>query len=431
MEPTSVAKLQSEIEYLRISEEDEVRRILYVLAALVCDYEMMIRANMDMTEQLDLIFAKARLSQYLDGTAPIITTRRIIGIRNGRHPLLDKDTCVPLDFSMNEDVSGVIITGPNTGGKTVAMKTVGLLSVMAQCGLHIPAEEGSIMTMFSSYLCDIGDNQSISENLSTFSAHMKNIIQILGKMDEDSLVIIDELGSGTDPGEGMGLAIAILEELRRSGPMFLVSTHYPQVKDYSTSTDGIISAAMSVDKETLTPRYKMIMGETGESCAIDIAKELGLADHILKEAHDVTYSHYEPKECSHASESNTNKFETKSRTRNSNHDKRRRSSKLIPVQDESQKNESIYDFKMGDSVKIQPNNEIGIVYKPANKQGDVCVQVKGEKLMINHKRVKLHIPAESLYPEGYDMSIIFDSVANRKARNKLDKGNPIGVIEYD
>lgn len=416
MEPSSVGKLQSELEDMRMREEDEVRRILYELSALICDHEFEIKRNIDMTDQLDLIFAKGRLSQAMDGTEPKISTNRQIKINKGRHPLLDPEQCVPLDFIMDENISGVIITGPNTGGKTVALKTVGLLSLMAQCGLHIPADEGSILTMHSSYMCDIGDNQSISENLSTFSAHMTNIIRILKDVDSESLVIMDELGSGTDPAEGMGIAMAVLEELRRSGCMFLVSTHYPQVKDYSQNTQGILSARMAFDKDTLTPLYKLEMGETGDSCALHIAKDLGLPQRILDEAHEFTYGHEADagKDLSDSKELlNKNK------------------SKIIkakPVEDQTEKP---YGFKQGDSVKISPGNETGIVYEPTNKMGEICIFIKGEKKMYNHKRVKLNIPAESLYPEGYDMSIIFDSVENRKARNKLDKGNPVGVIEYE
>lgn len=435
MEPSSVGKLQSQLEDLRIQEEDEVRRILYTLSALVCEYEYQINSNIDMVNQLDFIFAKGRLSQAMDGTEPKVTTKRVIELINGRHPLLDKEKCVPINFSMNggatdnmsENVSGVIITGPNTGGKTVSLKTVGLLSMMAQCGLHIPADDGSVVAMHSSYMCDIGDNQSISENLSTFSAHMTNIIGILGDVDNESLVIIDELGSGTDPAEGMGLAIAIMEELRRKGCMFLVSTHYPQVKDYSQNTDGIVSARMAFDRGTLTPLYKLEMGETGDSCALHIAKELGLSQHILDNAHEVAYNDMP---CNDMPNAEVKAFvgEKLATVNKSNYGGM--SSKIIPSKEEKE-GDKPYEFKIGDSVKIQPDGQLGIVYKPTDNKGEVCVQVKGDKLMFNHKRVKLHIPAESLYPEDYDMSIIFDSVENRKAKNKLDKGNPTGVIEYE
>ena len=199
---------------------------------------------------------------------------RRLNIKKGRHPLLAADSCVPLDFEMDEGTSGVIITGPNTGGKTVAVKTVGLLSLMAQCGLHIPCEEGSYIAMQDNYWCDIGDSQNISQNLSTFSGHMTNIISVLEKASRDSLVLLDELGSGTDPAEGMGIAVAVLEELRQRGCMFLVTTHYAQVKTYAQQSGGVKSARMAFDRENLRPLYKLEMGMSGESCALHIAQRL-------------------------------------------------------------------------------------------------------------------------------------------------------------
>lgn len=430
MEPSSVGKLQNQLEELRIKEEDEVRRILYTLSALVCEYEYEINSNIDMVNQLDFIFAKGRLSQAMDGTEPTVTTGRQINIEKGRHPLLNKEKCVPIDFSINEGESGVIITGPNTGGKTVSLKTVGLLSIMAQSGLHIPAKEGSIIAMHSSYMCDVGDNQSISENLSTFSAHITNVIDILNKVDSQSLVIIDELCSGTDPAEGMGLAIAIIEELRYKECIFVVSTHYPQVKDYSQNTDGIVSARMAFDRDTLTPLYKLEMGETGNSCALHIAKKLGLKNHILDNAQSLTYSQLPSTESNIivGKKLNENNNKNKQKTNTGSHVGS--NNKIVPAQKEKE-GEKPYIFKIGDSVKIHPDGQLGIVYKPNDSRGDVCVQIKGEKLMFNHKRISLHIAAENLYPDDYDMSIIFDSVKNRKAKNKLDKGNPTGVIEFE
>lgn len=185
---------------------------------------------------------------------------------------MEKDSCVPLNFELGDGVQGVIITGPNTGGKTVAIKTVGMNCFMAQCGLHVSCEEAEIC-MNNQILCDIGDGQNISENLSTFSAHITNVLDILKKANRESLVIMDELGSGTDPTEGMGIAIAILEELRKAGALYLVTTHYPEVKNYAERTEGIINARMAFDRESLRPLYRLEIGKAGESCALYIAKK--------------------------------------------------------------------------------------------------------------------------------------------------------------
>ena len=415
MEPASVAKIQTELQDLKIQEDEEVRIILFTLSSEILDNAGEITINLDVSERLDFIFAKARYSQEIDGNPAEITTDRIVRIIKGRHPLLDKEVCVPLDFSMNKNTSGVIITGPNTGGKTVTLKTVGLLSVMAQCGLHIPADKETVICMHDNYLCDIGDNQSISESLSTFSAHMNNIIGILEEVTSDSLVLLDELGSGTDPSEGMGIAVAVLEELRNIGCMFLVTTHYPQVKDYALKSESIKSARMAFDKETLSPKYRLEMDEVGESCAIHIAEKLGLPSHILGHAKLIA-------ESADSGKIGMENFDFSKPSGSGDQTRSKPKQKLIKKK-EPQVESRIFEYNIGDNVKIQPGNITGIVYKPADEKGDVCVQVKGEKAMYNHKRLKLHIPAGELYPPDYDFSIIFDTVDNRKAKNKLDRGS--------
>ena len=226
IEPTGVAKLAEELQLLKIDEENEVYRILYTLTAMVSDHIPAMQENMRMIERLDFIFSKGKISLELDCVEPSINFDRRIVLKKARHPLMDKDINVPLDFEMGKNERGIVITGPNTGGKTVALKTVMLNSYMAQCGLHVTCKEADL-PMNLNYLCDIGDGQDISENLSTFSAHIKSVLEILGMVNRDSFVIMDELGSGTDPAEGMGIAVAILEKLKESGANFLVTTHYP------------------------------------------------------------------------------------------------------------------------------------------------------------------------------------------------------------
>lgn len=265
IEPTGVARYYEELQQLKIGEENEVYRILYTLTAMVASVSPVMGENISMLERLDFIFSKGKLSIDLGATEPAVNTERRIVLKNARHPLMDRAVNVPLQFAVGEgDVQGIVITGPNTGGKTVAVKTVMLNCMMAQCGLHVTCGAADIC-MSNAYLCDIGDGQDIAENLSTFSAHIKNVLEVLRGIDRDSLVIMDELGSGTDPAEGMGIAIAILEELRKSGAIFLVTTHYPEVKEYAEKTKGMINARMTFDRETLSPTYQMVIGEAGRA----------------------------------------------------------------------------------------------------------------------------------------------------------------------
>ena len=271
IEPEAVASMNSELELLKMEEENETRRILYELTAMVAENREVFEADKRLIEKLDYIFAKGKLSAAMEAKEPQINMERNIRIRNGRHPLMSREHAVPLSFELGNRGNGVVITGPNTGGKTVTMKTVGLFCIMAQCGIHVPCEEASLC-MNNQVLCDIGDGQNISENLSTFSAHITNVLDILKKAGPESLVLLDELGSGTDPAEGMGIAIAILESLRQCGCLFLVTTHYPEVKGYAEAADGVENARMAFDRETLQPLYRLVQGEAGESCALFIAK---------------------------------------------------------------------------------------------------------------------------------------------------------------
>lgn len=347
---------------------------------------------------------------------------REIHIKQGRHPLLPAETCVPLDFDLGGGLCGVVITGPNTGGKTVAEKTVGLLCMMAQCGLHIPAEKTSRVCMRNAYLADIGDGQSISENLSTFSAHITNIKSILETATKESFVILDELGSGTDPAEGMGIAAAVLEELVACGCLFLVTTHYPEIKGFAEKAPGILNARMAFDKENLRPLYRLELGVSGESAALYIAKRLGLSSKILRRA----WAHaYQDKAKAPAFLEDLNDVA----------DNVQKGSKRAPamVCDAPPKEAFDAGFSLGDSVQVLPQKEIGIVFAPKKpnpgpgEEGLVGVQVKDVKKWISHKRPRLHVAASQLYPPGYDFSILFDTVKNRKARHKMEKGHQEGL----
>lgn len=411
IEPSSVGKYYETLQLLRIHEENEEYRILYSLSAMVADYEEILEQNISMIEKLDFIFSKGKLSLEYDGVEPKINTQRYIRIEDGRHPLMAPSECVPLQFEIGKSFDGVVITGPNTGGKTVTIKTVALNCMMAQCGLHVACKKAEIC-MNSNFLCDIGDGQNISENLSTFSAHIVNVLEILKKVNRDSLVVMDELGSGTDPTEGMGIAIAILEELQKSGGLFLVTTHYPEVKQYADKKARIENARMTFDKESLQPLYQLVIGEAGESCAFYIAGKMGMPEEMLKTAMKAAYGKEEISE-------NLKQVVSK------NHLEKRRVSGIQKRKRRNEAAQKALEFQLGDSVLVYPDKKIGIVCKTANEKGVLRVQMADKKIWVNRKRMKLHVAAEKLYPDDYDFSIIFDSVKNRKLRHQMDRGKMI------
>ncbi|WP_349669637.1 DNA mismatch repair protein MutS, partial [Lacrimispora sp.] len=368
IEPSAIAVLNGELESLRIEEENETRRILYTLTAQVEEQLPVLTENRKVLEKLDFLFAKGKLSADMKGVEPELFTERIIRITEGRHPFMNPEQVVPLNFELGKNGRGIVITGPNTGGKTVSIKTVGLFSLMAQCGLHIPCKECQI-SLFNQVLCDIGDGQNITENLSTFSSHIVNVLDILSKADRESLVILDELGSGTDPAEGMGIAISILEELRRCGCLFLATTHYPEVKTYAKEAEGITNARMAFDRESLRPLYRLEIGEAGESCALYIAGRLGMPERMIKRAEQYAYGVPE-------AEPESGKYrEAEKRPGGPRIEKiKKTTDNQIAMQTK---------FTLGDSVMILPDKKIGIVCTTVNEKGVVRVQMPDKKIWIN------------------------------------------------
>ncbi len=415
IEPEAVANLREELEIYRIEEDAEERKILYTLTNMTAEREAELMEDIRVIQKLDFMFAKGKLSLEMDAVEPKINLEQYMELKGARHPMLEKESCVPLDFQIGRGIRGVIITGPNTGGKTVAIKTVALMSAMACSGLHVPCREADIC-MQNQILCDIGDGQNISDNLSTFSAHIKNVLDILKRVRPDSLVIMDELGSGTDPQEGMGIAISILEELRRSGALFLVTTHYPEVKEYADRYGDVQNARMEFDRDSLKPLYRLKVGEAGESCALYIAKRLGFPDKMLASAAREAYG-----ERSEALIQNMHLHGGSSRLEKLHAP---RIEKAAVVRDSM---DAVRKFTRGDSVTILPDEKIGIVVKPADKNGNVLVQLRNEKMLISHKRLRLKVAAAELYPEDYDFSIIFDTVEVRKARHKMGKHHMEGL----
>ena len=287
VEPMSAVNANNALRELELKEKKEIERILAELSAEAAGHREDINLDFTMLVQLDVIFAKAKLAYRMRAWAPIMNDEGRVELRKARHPLIDPKVVVPVSMRLGSDFDTMIITGPNTGGKTVTLKTVGLLTLMAECGLHIPAGDGSELSTFDAILADIGDEQSIAQSLSTFSSHMKTIVDVVAQCDHRTLVLFDELGAGTDPAEGAALATAIIEFCRKMGSHVVATTHYAELKLYAMRTPGVINASCEFDVETLRPTYKLLIGIPGKSNAFAISRKLGLSEAILKEADDL------------------------------------------------------------------------------------------------------------------------------------------------
>lgn len=424
MEPAEVKRLQDELNLQLGEEEKEVYIILSTLTKLIDDNKRFLNINIEAMLYYDFIFSKGKYSKAIDGKSVTLNARNYINIKNGRHPLLG-NRCVPLNLVIGEDYKALIITGPNTGGKTVALKTVGIFTMMAQTGLHVPCDQGSELAIFADVLADIGDGQSIEQNLSTFSSHIKNIIEILSCADKNSLVIMDEIGAGTDPGEGMGIAVAVLEKIYSKGAIILATTHYSEIKDFALKHEGFINGSMEFNVNTLKPTYKLCIGKPGASNAFLIALRLGMDKELIENAHTVTY-----KEAKSYSNWDFEDKETVSRIRETVEGHSKQVEKLQTVIKTNRlidKHKDDIKFNIGDNVFISFMNRTGIIYELENSKGEYGVVVMKKKLKINKKRLSLYIDNKELYPEDYDFDIIFESVKNRKSKKLMSKRHVEGL----
>ncbi|OPJ58573.1 endonuclease MutS2 [Clostridium oryzae] len=415
-------KAQDELNMWKLEEEKEVYVILSTLTNMVAEYIRELNIDIEAMAYYDFLFAKGRYSKSIDGRSVSFNSKSYIDIKQGKHPLLGRNA-VPLDFTSGDKYRAVVITGPNTGGKTVALKTVGLLTMMAQSGLHVPVEQNSEFAVFADILVDIGDGQSIEQNLSTFSSHIKNVINILNCADNHTLVIVDEIGSGTDPEEGMGIAIAVLEQLYDKGAAILATTHYSEIKDFARNHEGFINGSMEFDINTLKPLYKLNIGKAGESNAFLIALKLGMNRNIIERAHEVTYK--EKKDYS--------QYKWEDKLKENYQEVEIHKQKTAEFKEAKKKNAAIErtkaksKFNLGDCVYISFMNRTGVICETENSKGEYGVMVMKKKLKINQKRLSLYISGEEMYPEDYDFDIVFESKQNRKNKKILSKRHEEGV----
>jgi dsDNA-specific endonuclease/ATPase MutS2 len=410
VEPEAVSALTTELDRLEIDESNEEIRILAELSAMVASAQGQIKINRESMETLDFIFARGRLASGMKCGAVTVAKALSLSLESARHPLLG-DAAVPMSLALGGRTRAVVITGPNTGGKTVSIKTAGLLCAMALSGLEIPAERATI-PLLSGIYADIGDGQSVSQNLSTFSAHMKRVVRILNLAGPRALVLLDEVGSGTDPQEGMGLAVAILRELGRARCLLMATSHYPELKRFAATTEGFLNARMTFDRATLTPTYHLEPGEAGESCALDIARRLGMPLRLLDEARDAAYPDgAHPVPSMPAPEALKPEPEP--------------APEALTEPEESAAPEKPKEpvFQPGDRVRVPFMNCFATVVLPPNARGELLVRVRDKNVLVNQKRVQVFLDKEALYPGAdYDLDIVLDSWENRKKRKQIDKG---------
>lgn len=395
IEPNIISKYTVELVALTADESVEEYKILSTISEMIYERIQSLKVNIDVISEYDMILAKAKYSREINGIKPRLNDCGYINIIQGRYNLIEN--CIPLDFQIGDSYRSLIITEPNAGGKTVVLKTVGLMTLAVMSGFHVSCREGSEMSVFDKVFVDIGDNQSVENSLSTFSSHVKNLAEILKDSRKNTLLLFDEIGSGTEPNEGAALAIAILEEFYHKGCITVASTHYGEIKNFSENHPHFENAAMEFKKDTLEPLYRLHIGKSGDSNALYISEKMGIPESILKKSRMYMGN------------------------KNYNYEKLK-DSKIKRNSEEKSFNAEV-SFEKGDKVTILDINKSGIVYKGINQFNNVIVFVDGDFKEINYKRLKIEFKSIELYPEGYDLNQLFVSYKERKLERDIERGS--------
>ncbi|GAA0737702.1 endonuclease MutS2 [Clostridium oceanicum] len=395
IEPKSIDKYVTELNVLKAEESVEEYKVLATLTEMLFEREKDLKINIDVISEYDMILAKAKYSKEINGVSPKLNDYGYLNIVEGKYPLISNP--VSLNVNLGEDFRSLIITGPNAGGKTVVLKTIGLLTLAIQSGFHITCRKDTEMAVFDNIYVDIGDNQSIENSLSTFSSHVKNLAYILKNSSKSTLLLFDEIGSGTEPNEGAALAIALLEKFYHKGCITVASTHYGEIKNFSYNHPDFENAAMEFKKDTLEPTYRLKVGKSGDSNALYISKKMGIENDVLEKA--------------------------KEYIKNKNYDYTLVHQSKIKKKKAQEKEEDFYNYKMGDKVLLLEENESAIVYKEKDELNNIVVFYNKEFIKVNYKRVKLELPSEKLYPKGYDLNQLFTSFKERKLVKDIKRGS--------
>lgn len=394
IEPVAVEKASMNHQLLKAEEIAEEYQILAFLTGALAEQEQAIDLIIETVTRLDIIFARGKYSREIQGVTPEVNQAEYIKIKQGRHPLLPEDA-VPLDFELGNNYRGLVITGANAGGKTVVLKTVGLLTLMAMFGLQVPAAKGTELAVFDEVFVDIGDQQNIENALSTFSGHMQNIAEILRKVKRNTLVLLDEIGSGTEPNEGAALAVAIMETMYEKGALIVATTHYGEIKKFANDHEDFIPAAMAFDREALQPKYLLQVGETGESQALWIAKKMNMSEKLIQQA-----NHY---------------------IHDKDYQRKKKEFKVVKAKEPTIKQKKQL-FSKGDRVLSTMHQKEALVYEDMGEEM-ITIYLNKEMIMVPRKRLNLKMSAEQLYPDGYELDQLFTDFQTRKREKDLLRGS--------
>lgn len=428
VEPADAAELQVELQQWKAAEERERTVILARLSELAGSFTIELNRNVEAMASFDFITARAKLSRSYDGNKIRLSEQPVIRLVGARHPLLGPNS-VPLHVELGYGWKQLIITGPNTGGKTVTLKIIGLFVLMVQSGLLVPAGKESEIGVFQHVIADVGDGQSLEQSLSTFSSHITVLKQMLQSAGPRALLLLDELAAGTDPTEGIALSIALLERLLKRGALAAATTHYNEIKAFAARTAGCQNGRMAFDAETLKPLYRLEIGEAGDSHAFAIARRFGLPEEVMQRAEQLLERKKDHTLKQFDMGLQANRMEGHELSLALNLDLGPGAGGAAKAEEEVKAvKTAAKPFEKGDAVWIYPLKRMGVVYRPADERGNVIVQVQGRKLTFNRKRMKLYIAKAELYPDDqYDLDIVFESKENRKARKLMNRKHVEGL----